>query len=218
MYKPLLISKAEPSHLLKEPNFIYSYPRSHSFDHDPHFHDHRCDLEWRWKSELKTSHLLAQLPLHHNRSVQRPFYWWWSHNLLIHLLLQLAIAREQDHEILKLLCLGLNHPRPRGSIPDLFELRTILLKFGGGWLAARLRTVHWRSWHQAANRATSSTKSGDATLMLPNQMPRFPRLHLEILSMNATNRRVTWWSSAQLLLWLYRDWITKYLLLQSFLS
>ena len=121
--------------------------------------------------------LAVQPPLYHNRPEQHLHYCWWSPNPSVHLSLQPAITREQDPEILKLLCLR--------------QELIFKLILAASHSVTNCSSVRWRSWLEKAKRTTLSTKSRDATLRFPHQMPSSPWLRLEILSMRITNRIVT---------------------------
>ena len=55
-------------------------------------------------------------------------------------------------------------------------------------LAVNRSRTCWRSWLEGTNKTTSSAKSRDEILWLPNQTPSVPWLRLEILSLKIMNR------------------------------
>ncbi|KAK0144409.1 hypothetical protein N1851_017229 [Merluccius polli] len=110
-----------------------------------------------------------------------------------------------DLEILELLHLGQQlTPNPKGAIHH-FPAENHGLRLGGAdshpdcfTLGCKPPSVHWSLRSDEANKTTSSAKSRDAILRFPNWTLSSPRLPLEILSMNITNRigekGQPWWS------------------------
>uniref|UniRef100_A0A8C6KI56 Ig-like domain-containing protein n=1 Tax=Nothobranchius furzeri TaxID=105023 RepID=A0A8C6KI56_NOTFU len=99
---PHPISKAEPGHPTEETHFGRLYPRSRSFGHYPKL----MTIGEDWDVDRPVNRepgFLAQLPLHHDRSAQRPHHCRRRTNPPVDLPIPPTLTREQDPEILKLL-------------------------------------------------------------------------------------------------------------------
>uniref|UniRef100_A0A8C6LZV4 Nucleolar protein 12 n=1 Tax=Nothobranchius furzeri TaxID=105023 RepID=A0A8C6LZV4_NOTFU len=99
---PHPISKAEPGHPTEETHFGRLYPRSRSFGHYPKL----MTIGEDWDVDRPVNRepgFLAQLPLPHDRSAQRPHHCRRRTNPPVDLPIPPTLTREQDPEILKLL-------------------------------------------------------------------------------------------------------------------
>ncbi|KAK0141115.1 hypothetical protein N1851_021854 [Merluccius polli] len=139
--------------------------------------------------------LSAQLPLHHDGSVQSPHYCRRCTDPPVDLPLHPPPTREQDPEVLELLHLGQDLIPDPGSALHPFPVEDHGLGFGGadshpGCFTLGCEPVQRELEDQSdeANRTTSSAKSRDPILRSPNRPPSTPWLCLEILSIKIMNR------------------------------
>ncbi len=124
------ISKGEPSHPTEEAHFGRLYSRSCSFGHYPKL---MTIGEGRNKDRPVNRELClsAQLPLHHDGSVQSPHYCRRCTDPPVDLSLHPSLTREQDPEILKFLHLGQDLiPDPERALQALLA-EDHGLEFGG---------------------------------------------------------------------------------------
>ena len=184
VWAPHLISKAEPSHPPEETQFGRLYPRSPSFGHYPQLTGEGWNVDGPVNRELR---LPAQLLLHHNGPVQRPYYCRCRTNPSVHLIFPSLMNKTPRY--LNSFAWGSNSLPTRREHSTVFrQRRRWLSSQPASHSAANRPSACWRSRSYVANRTTSSAKSRDAILMSPKRTLSSPRLRLEILSVKITNR------------------------------